>query len=214
MFKHIFKRARFPKLVFERLIGVFDGAKLFAKATGCPVALINDGAAAAIAEMRFGAGRRFMGKTLLLTLGTGIGTALAYRGVVVPMEFGHLPHKGESWERFAAASAREREDLSWKEWGKRLSIYIAELEALFWPELIIIGGGVSAKHEKYFEFLNPRAKLVPAEFLNQAGIAGAAIWVRWDHNKRGRYFWEPAPSVDVAPAVPEPATPAPVEPKK
>ncbi len=153
-----------------------DGAKLFAKATRCPVALINDGAAAAIAEMRFGAGRGFMGKTLLLTLGTGIGTALAYRGVVVPMEFGHLQHKGESWERFAAASAREREDLSWKEWGKRLSNYIEELEALFWPERIIIGGGVSAKHEKYFEFLESRAKLVPAEFLNQAGIAGAAIW--------------------------------------
>jgi polyphosphate glucokinase len=153
-----------------------DGVKLFAKATGCPVALLNDGAAAAIAEMRFGAGRGFAGKTLLLTLGTGIGTALAYRGVVVPMEFGHLPHKGKSWEKFAAASVREREDLSWKEWGKRLNKYIAELEALFWPELIIIGGGVSAKHDKYFELLTPRAKIVPAEFLNQAGIAGAAIW--------------------------------------
>ena len=159
----------------EKFVGC-DGAKLFREATGCPVALLNDGAAAAIAEMRFGAGRGFAGKTLLLTLGTGIGTALAYRGVVVPMEFGHLPHKGDSWEKFAAASAREREDLSWKEWGRRLNKYLGEMEALFWPELIIIGGGVSAKHEKYFEFMEPRARLVPAEFLNQAGIAGAAIW--------------------------------------
>ncbi|MBL9200758.1 MAG: ROK family protein [Opitutaceae bacterium] len=153
-----------------------DGAKLIAKATRCPVALLNDGAAAAIAEMRFGAGRGFSGKTLLLTLGTGIGTALAYQGVVVPMEFGHLPHKGKSWEKFAAASAREREDLTWKQWARRLDRYIAEMEALFWPELIIVGGGVSAKHEKFFPLLNPRARLVPAEFLNQAGIAGAAIW--------------------------------------
>jgi polyphosphate glucokinase len=152
-----------------------DGAKIFAKATGCPVTLLNDGAAAAIAEMRFGAGRGFAGKTLLLTLGTGIGTALAARGVVVPMEFGHLPHKGKSWEKFAAASAREREDLSWKEWAKRLNKYIGEMEALFWPELIIVGGGVSSKHEKFFPFLQTRAKLVPAEFLNQAGIAGAAL---------------------------------------
>ena len=159
----------------QKFIGC-DGAELFAKATGCPVALLNDGAAAAIAEMRFGAGRGFAGKTLLLTLGTGIGTALAYRGVVVPMELGHLPHKGRSWEKFAAASAREREDLSWKEWGKRLNKYLGEMEALFWPELIIVGGGVSADHRKFFKFIRPRAKLVPAEFFNNAGIVGAALW--------------------------------------
>ena len=153
-----------------------DGVKLFSKATRCPVALLNDGAAAAIAEMRFGAGRGFSGKTLLLTLGTGIGTALAYRGVVVPMEFGHLPHKGKSWEKFAAASAREREGLSWKDWGKRLAKYVGEMEDLFWPELIIVGGGVSAKHDTFFQYVEPRARMVPAEFLNQAGIAGAALW--------------------------------------
>ena len=83
---------------------------------------------------------------------------------------------GEGRRISAHDDGGRREDLSWKEWGKRLSNYIKELEALFWPELIIIGGGVSAKHEKYFEFLQTRAKLVPAEFLNQAGIAGAAIW--------------------------------------
>ncbi len=154
-----------------------DAAKIFGKATGCPVAVTNDAAAAGIAEMRFGAGRGFMGKALLLTLGTGVGTALAYQGMVVPMELGHFPWKhGKSAEKYVAASVREAKDLSWDEWGGRLRDYVAELERLLWPELIIIGGGVSAKHEKFFKFIQPRARLVPAEFLNQAGIAGAAIW--------------------------------------
>lgn len=154
-----------------------DAAKLFGRATGCRVALTNDAAAAGIAEMRFGAGRGFMGKALLLTLGTGVGTALAYQGVVVPIELGHFKWKhGKSAEKHVAASVRENKDLSWEEWGGRLHDYVGELERLLWPELIIIGGGVSAKHEKFFQFIKPRARLVPAEFLNQAGIAGAAIW--------------------------------------
>lgn len=154
-----------------------DGAKLFGKATGSPVAMINDAAAAGIAEMRLGAGRGFLGKTLLLTLGTGVGSCLAYRGVVVPLELGHFPWKrGKSAEKYVAASVREARDLSWKEWGERLSEYIEVLEKLLWPELIIVGGGVSSKHEKFFPFIQARAKLVPAEFLNQAGIAGAAMW--------------------------------------
>ena len=154
-----------------------DGAKLFGKATGCRIAMINDAAAAAIAEMRLGAGRGFMGKTLLLTLGTGVGSVLASQGVVVPLELGHLPWKdGKDAEKHVAASVREEKDLSWEEWGERLRDYIAVLEELFWPELIIIGGGVSSKHRKFFKYIEPRAKLVPAEFLNQAGIAGAAMW--------------------------------------
>ncbi len=154
-----------------------DGAKLFGKATGCRVAMINDAAAAGIAEMRFGAGRGFNGKALLLTLGTGVGSCLAYQGVVVPMELGHFPwNGGKSAEKFVAASVREEKDLSWDEWGGRLSEYVEMLERLLWPELIIVGGGVSAKHKKFFKFIKSRAKLVPAEFLNQAGIAGAAIW--------------------------------------
>ena len=152
-----------------------DGEKLFARATRQRVRLINDAAAAAHAEMQFGAGRGFDGKTLLLTLGTGVGTALAYHGTVVPCEFGHLPHEGKSYEKFVASSAREKEDLSWKQWGRRLDKYVALLERILWPELIIIGGGVSAKHEKFFKFIHPRARLVPAEFLNQAGIVGAAL---------------------------------------
>lgn len=151
------------------------GEKLFAKAAGCPVTLLNDAAAAAHAEMEFGAGRGFDGKTLLLTLGTGVGSALAFHGTVIPCEFGHLPFKGKSYEKFVAASAREKEELSWKKWGKRLNKYVALLEQILWPELIIVGGGVSAKHEKFFPFLKTRARLVPAEFLNQAGIVGAAL---------------------------------------
>jgi polyphosphate glucokinase len=155
----------------------FDGAKAFGKATGCRVEMINDAAAAAIAEMRFGAGRGFMGKVLLLTLGTGVGSALAYQGVVVPTELGHFPWKhGKDAEKHVAASVRENKDLSWEEWGGRLHDYVKVLEDLLWPELIIVGGGVSAKHDKFFPFIKARAKLVPAEFLNQAGIVGAAMW--------------------------------------
>lgn len=159
-----------------RFVGC-DAAKLFGQATGCRVAMINDAAAAGLAEMRRGAGRGFTGKALLLTLGTGVGSVLAYQGVVVPLELGHFPWKGgKSAEKFVAASVREEKDLSWEEWGERLNDYIKVLEQLFWPELIIVGGGVSAKHDKFFKYIKSRAKLVPAEFLNQAGIAGAAMW--------------------------------------
>lgn len=154
-----------------------DGAKVFGKATGCRVSLINDAAAAGIAEMRFGAGKGFIGKTLILTLGTGVGSCLAYQGVVTPLELGHFPWKGgKSAEKYVAASVREEKDLPWDEWGGRLSEYLAVLEKLFWPELIIMGGGVSSKHHKFFQYLKTRAKLVPAGFLNQAGISGAAMW--------------------------------------
>ena len=161
-----------------------DAGRLFARATRCPVALINDAAAAGLAEMKFGAGRGFTGKALLLTLGTGVGSVLAYHGTVVPCEFGHLPHKGKSYEKFVAASAREKKGLSWKVWGKRLDTYLEVLETILWPELIIIGGGVSAKHRKFFKFLHPRARLVPAEFFNQAGIVGAALWAAEERLQR------------------------------
>ncbi|MEO5961569.1 MAG: polyphosphate--glucose phosphotransferase [Opitutaceae bacterium] len=159
-----------------RFIGC-DSGKLFSRAAGQPVAVTNDAAAAAIAEMRFGAGHGFAGKVLLLTLGTGVGSALAYRGQVVPLELGHLPWKDEkSAEKYVAASAREAKELSWEEWGGRLQEYIGTLERILWPELIIVGGGVSAKHRKFFKFVKPRVRMVPAKFLNQAGIVGAALW--------------------------------------
>lgn len=154
-----------------------DGAKLFSQAIGRPVALTNDAAAAGLAEMKFGAGRNFAGKALLLTLGTGVGSALVFRGTVIPCEFGHLPWKdGKPAEKHVAASVRERKHLEWDEWGRRLGKYVGILETILWPELIIVGGGVSAKHKKFFKYVKPRARMVPAEFLNHAGIVGAALW--------------------------------------
>ena len=158
----------------QKFIGC-DGVKLFSKATRCPVTLTNDAAAAALAEMRFGAGRGFQGKALLLTLGTGIGSALCYRGLVIPAELGHVQIKGKSAEWYVSSSARKRRDLSWEEWGEELGEYVRSLERVLWPELIIIGGGVSAKSRKYFKYVNPRARMVPAKFLNEAGIVGAAL---------------------------------------
>jgi len=159
----------------KKFIGC-DGIKLFGKATGLPVALINDAAAAGLAEMRFGTGRDFGGKALLLTLGTGVGSVLFFRGSLFPCELGHLKIHGRDAERRVAASVKQRKDLSWKRWGERLNKYIGTLEDILWPELIIIGGGISAKHAKFFKYLNTRAKVVPAEFLNEAGIVGAALW--------------------------------------
>ena len=164
----------------KRFIGC-DGGKLFAKATGCTVSITNDAAAAGLAEMKFGAGKNFNGKALLLTLGTGVGSALFYRGVLFPAELGHLPIKGHSAEDFVAASVKKEHDLSWKEWGTALGKYIRILEKILWPELIIIGGGVSAKSAKFFKYVKPRAKMVPAQFFNEAGIVGAALWGAAEH---------------------------------
>jgi polyphosphate glucokinase len=153
-----------------------DGGKLFSKAAGCDVALINDAAAAGLAEMTFGAGRNFGGKVLLLTLGTGVGSVLFHRGAIFPCELGHLPFKGRDAEKLVAASIRKKEGLSWGQWSRELGRYLSLLENILWPELIILGGGVSAKHEKFFKYLKLRTRVVPAEFFNQAGIVGAALW--------------------------------------
>jgi polyphosphate glucokinase len=157
------------------------GQKIFSKATGCKVALINDAAAAGLAEMTFGAGRNFDRKALMLTLGTGVGSVLFRRGTIFPCELGHLPFKGTDAEKRVAGAVRKRENLSWRRWGRELNRYISVLEKILWPELIVIGGGVSAKHEKFFKFLDSRAKVVPAEFLNHAGIVGAALWAAQNH---------------------------------
>jgi polyphosphate glucokinase len=157
-----------------RFVGC-DGVKLFAKATGGRVALLNDAAAAGLAELRFGSGRGFAGKTLMLTLGTGVGSVVAYEGVVVPLELGHLPMKGRSAEKRVSSGVRKRLDLSWRQWARRLNEYFAVLETIIQPELIIIGGGVSSKHAKFFPYLRTQAKLVPARLGNGAGIIGAAM---------------------------------------
>ncbi|HEY4990000.1 MAG TPA: ROK family protein, partial [Opitutaceae bacterium] len=126
--------------------------------------------------MRFGAGKDFDGKALMLTLGTGVGSVLFFRGSLFPCELGHLQMDGRDAEKRVAASVKHKKGLSWKQWGGRLGRYIEILEDILWPELIIIGGGVSAKHDKFFKYVKPRARMVPAEFLNEAGIVGAAVW--------------------------------------
>jgi polyphosphate glucokinase len=166
----------------KKFVGV-DGIKLFGNAIGRPVALTNDAAAAGLAEMRFGAGRNFDGKALLLTLGTGVGSVLFFRGALFPCELGHLQMDGRDAEKRVAASVKHRKNLSWKEWGTRLGVYIDILETILWPELIVIGGGVSAKHAKFFKYVKPRVRMVPAEFLNEAGIVGAALWA--ERERRG-----------------------------
>jgi polyphosphate glucokinase len=158
-----------------------DGIRLFSKTIGRPVALLNDAAAAGLAEMRFGTGRNFGGKALMLTLGTGVGSVLFFRGALFPCELGHILMNGKDAERRVAASVKRRKGLSWEEWGTRLGAYIDLLEQILWPELIIIGGGVSAKHAKFFRYVRTRAKLVPAEFFNEAGIVGAALWAEQEH---------------------------------
>jgi polyphosphate glucokinase len=157
-----------------------NGAALFGQATGCKVRLFNDADAAGLAEMKFGAGRGCQGSVLMLTFGTGIGSALFYRGQLFPnVELGHVPWKGKPFERFASAAVRKRCDLSWKEWADRVNVYFAKMERILSPELIIFGGGVSKKSPEFFKYLKTRARLVPAGMHNEAGIVGAAlIWER------------------------------------
>lgn len=149
---------------------------LLAEATGCPVRVLNDADAAGIAEMTFGAGKGQSGEVMILTLGTGIGSAIFVNGVLVPnTELGHLEMNGLDAEDYASDRIRKEKDLNWKKWGKRVNKYLAVLERLFSPDLFIIGGGVSKKFDRYAEFLMPRVPVVPAELRNEAGIVGAAM---------------------------------------
>jgi polyphosphate glucokinase len=138
--------------------------------------VINDADAAGLAEMRWGAGRGVGGAVLVLTLGTGIGTSLFVEGRLVPnTELGHIEIQGEDAEHRAANSARKREDLGWKEYAERLDEYLHRIEDLLWPDLVVIGGGISKKSEKFLPHLTARTRVVPAQMLNEAGIAGAAL---------------------------------------
>ena len=159
----------------EQWIGT-DADGLFTQATGCAAVTINDADAAGLAEMAFGAGRGQPGTVIMLTLGTGIGTAIFHQGRLLPnTEFGHLEMKGEEAEHRASDAARQREDLSWKKYAARLDKYLAAMQKLFWPDLFIIGGGISKQHEKYLPLLTLKTPIVPAQFLNEAGIVGAAL---------------------------------------
>ncbi|MCX4669628.1 ROK family protein [Streptomyces sp. NBC_01381] len=144
---------------------------------GVPVTVLNDADAAGVAEMHFGAGRGHKGTVLLLTFGTGIGSALFTGGRLVPnTELGHLELHGHDAEKRASSKAKEDEDLSWEHWARRVQKYLAHVEMLFSPELVIIGGGVSRKAEKFLPLIKGiRAELVPAQLQNNAGIVGAAM---------------------------------------
>jgi polyphosphate glucokinase len=156
-----------------------DASKLFGDATGLEVAVINDADAAGLAEMAFGAGVGQPGTVLMLTLGTGIGSALFTAGTLVPnTEFGHIEIRGKDAEKRASELVREEQDLSWGKWAGRVDEYLEHMEQLLSPHLIIIGGGVSRKSDKFLPLLTGlRAQVVPAAMHNDAGIVGAAMAV-------------------------------------
>ncbi|MFW2334688.1 polyphosphate--glucose phosphotransferase [Ilumatobacter sp.] len=153
-----------------------DADALFTQAVGHPVSVVNDADAAGVAEMRWGSGRGRSGVVICLTFGTGIGSGLFVDGVLVPnTELGHLELDGPDIEKRAAASARDREGLSWEEWGDRVDRYLTHVVMLFSPELIILGGGASKKPERWVHRLDPGCEVAIAEMANNAGIAGAAL---------------------------------------
>ncbi|MER5214227.1 polyphosphate--glucose phosphotransferase [Streptomyces sp. NPDC002838] len=156
-----------------------DARALFSERLGgLPVTVVNDADAAGVAEMSFGAGRGRRGTVVLLTFGTGIGSALFVDGVLVPnTELGHLELHGHDAEKRASSKAKEDEDLTWEYWAHhRVQKYLAHVEMLFSPELFIIGGGVSRKSQKFLHHIQDiQAEIVPAQLLNNAGIVGAAM---------------------------------------
>ena len=145
-------------------------------ATGCNVSVGNDADAAGLAEMEFGAGKGQAGTVILITLGTGIGSAIFQNGNLIPnTEFGTLQIKGKDAETRTSDAARQLKELSWEKYAKRLNQYLLQMEKLFWPDLFIIGGGISRQHKEYIPRLSVEAVVVPAILLNEAGIVGAAL---------------------------------------
>jgi polyphosphate glucokinase len=154
----------------------FDARALLGEAVGGQVTILNDADAAGLAEMQFGAAAGRSGVVLLLTFGTGIGSALLVDGRLVPnTEFGHLELWGGPAEIRASANSRISDGLLWGEWAARVGEYLAHLERLLWPDLIVIGGGISRSHDEFIPLLHTRAPVVPALLRNDAGIVGAAL---------------------------------------
>ena len=152
-----------------------DARKLLSNRLGRPVTVVNDADAAGVGELHFGAARNHGGLVLMTTLGTGIGSALLYNGVLVPnSELGHLEIDGHDAEDRAAANVKDEKGLSWAEWAERLQRYYSHVEDLLWPDLIVVGGGVSKKADKFLPLLHLRAPIVAAQLANSAGIIGAA----------------------------------------
>jgi polyphosphate glucokinase len=150
--------------------------RLAAELTGCEVSVVNDADAAGVAEVAFGAGRDVRGVVVMLTVGTGIGSAVFIDGTLVPnTELGHLEVDGHEAEKRASDAVREAEDLTWAKWAKRFSHYLRRLDALLWPDLVIIGGGISKKPERFLPLLDAPTRVVAAALANEAGIIGAAL---------------------------------------
>ena len=161
-----------------------DADAIFTEALGREVHVVNDADAAGLAEAEFGAAKGRDGLVMVITLGTGIGSAMIYDGVLVPnSEMGHLELDGVNAESRAATSAREREGLSWKEWSERLTTYFRHLERLFTPDLFVVGGGVSKSWEKFGHLIEIETEIIPAKLENRAGIVGAALVA---HRKAGQ----------------------------
>lgn len=149
--------------------------EFFTERLGVDCVVINDADAAGLAEMRWGAGKGEEGLVILLTFGTGIGSAMFLDGKMIPnTELGHLELRGTDVENWASANAQEDENLSWDEWAERLNEFFAHLELLFSPALYIIGGGISKEHKEFLPKIKTRGRLVPAKFRNRAGIIGLA----------------------------------------
>ncbi|WP_329159093.1 ROK family protein [Streptomyces anulatus] len=164
-----------------------DARTLLGERIGQPVTILNDADAAGIAEMTFGAGKGRAGTVIMLTFGTGIGSAVFTDGRLVPnTELGHLELHGHDAEKHASTKAKEDEDLSWQHWAHRVQKYLLHVEMLFSPELFIIGGGVSRKAEKFLPLIEKvRAEMVPAQLQNNAGIVGAAMAAAGQAHSKG-----------------------------
>lgn len=153
----------------------FDAEKLFEKALDRDIRFVNDADAAGVGEVRYGAAKDVPGLVLMTTLGTGIGSALIYDGVLIPnAELGHIEVEGKDAESRASYSAKERDHLNWKDWAKRLQKYYGTLEFLLSPDLFVVGGGVSKSYQEFLPLLKLRTEIVPATLRNNAGILGAA----------------------------------------
>jgi polyphosphate glucokinase len=153
-----------------------DGAALAARKLGRPAVFLNDADAAGLAEMRFGAGRELKGVVIMLTFGTGIGTALFADGKLFPnTELGHLELNGMDAEEWAAARIRTQLGLDWPAWIERVNAYLKRMQALFWPDVFILGGAVSERFEEFAPLLHSPAEIRPAQFAGQAGVIGAAL---------------------------------------
>jgi polyphosphate glucokinase len=156
-----------------------DADRMFEKELKRTVHVLNDADAAGLAEAKYGAAKNVKGLVVVTTLGTGIGTALVYNGKLIPnSELGHLEIDGIDYETMAAYSAKERENLTWEQYAKRLQTYYSKLEAYLTPDLFIVGGGVSKEHEMFLPLLKLKTKIVPATNRNSAGILGAAYWAK------------------------------------